>query len=211
MSACPVKVKQRTSSFIGASDWRWPCSQSHTHTYRQPQPQILPHLHKTTHIIFFTNIHTCILTKPTLTVGLPGFNIPGLWKSFQDIERSKQWGEMALGFPWQLLQAAKRAALKTYVRLDWFVHSEPSNRFCVQPITLSCRAFTGLTFDFAVRGLRWLSQKKTTPIRRGRDCLRKNIMLSFFLSQFVLLKVFTAAKEKERKGNGASNPKIHNS
>lgn len=58
-------------------------------------------------------------------------------KSFQDIERYKQWGEMALGFPWQLLQAAKRTALKTYVRLDWYVHSEHGNRLCVQPITLS--------------------------------------------------------------------------
>lgn len=183
---------------------------SHTHLQAATTTNTSAFTQNYTHN-FFTNIHTCILTKPTLTVGLPGFNIPGLWKSFQDIERSKQWGEMALGFPWQLLQAAKRAALKTYVRLDWFVHSEPSNRFCVQPITLSCRAFTVLTFDFAVRGLRWLSQKKTTPIRRGRDCLCKNIMLSFFLSQFVLLKVFTAAKEKERKGNGASNPKIHNS
>lgn len=197
MSACPVKVKQRTSSFIGASDWRWPCSQSHTHTHRQPQPQILPHLHKTTHIIYFYK-YSHMLTKPTLTVGLPGFNIPGLWKSFQDIERSKQWGEMALGFPWQLLQAAKRAALKTYVRLDWFVHSEPSNRFCVQPITLSCRAFTVLTFDFAVRGLRWLSQKKTTPIRRGRDCLRKNIMLSFFFISVCSFKGFHSS-ERERK------------
>lgn len=58
-------------------------------------------------------------------------------KSFQDIERYKQWVEMALGFPWQLLQAAKRTALKTYVRLDWYVHSEHGNRLCVQPITLS--------------------------------------------------------------------------
>lgn len=93
-------------------------------------------------------------TKQALIVGLPGFNKPGLWKSFQDIERSKQWGEMALGFPWQLLQAAKRAALKTYVRLDWYVHSEPSNRFSVQPITLSRTVFTVLTFDLlSVSGL----------------------------------------------------------
>lgn len=48
---------------------------------------------------------------------------------------------MALGFPWKLLQAARRTALKTYVRLDWYVHSEPSNRFSVQPITLSRTAF----------------------------------------------------------------------
>lgn len=75
-------------------------------------------------------------------------------KAFRISSGPNNGGKMALGFPWQLLQAAKRAALKTYVRLDWFVHSEPSNRFCVQPITLSCRAFTGLTFDFAVRGLR---------------------------------------------------------
>lgn len=55
-----------------------------------------------------------------------------------------------MGFPWQLLQAAKRAALKTYVRLDWYVHSEPSNRFSVQPITV----FTVLTFDLlSVSGL----------------------------------------------------------
>lgn len=58
-------------------------------------------------------------------------------KSFQDIQRSKQWGEMAMGFPWKLLQAAKRTALKTYVRLDWYVHSEHGNRLCVLPIALS--------------------------------------------------------------------------
>lgn len=98
-------------------------------------------------------------------------------KAFRDIERSKQWGEMALGFPWQLLQAAKRAALKTYVRLDWSVHSEPSNRFSVQPITLSRTALAVLTFDLlSVSGLEWFRQRKLLPLmkklRRHLQALR---------------------------------------
>lgn len=108
-------------------------------------------------------------TKPDLAVCLIGFNKPRLWESFQDIERSKQWGKMALGFPWKLLQAAKRTALKTYVSLDWSVHSEPSNRFSVQPITLSRTVFAVLTFDLlSVSGLKWFRQRKQFPLLRNK-------------------------------------------
>lgn len=152
-------------------------------------------------------------TKPALIVGLSGFNKLGLWKSFRDIERSKQWGEMALGFPWQQLQAAKRAALKTYVRLDWSVHSEPSNRFSAQPITLSRTASTVLTFDLlSVSGLKWFRERKLFPLLkkdnfRLPDCKRKACLCGqiicwkdhVFHFPTCSFKDFTATKDRQKE------------
>ena len=56
--------------------------------------------------------------------------------SLWDIEPSNN-----AGFPWQLQQAAKRAAFKAYVRLDWpdsvaEPANEQSNTLSLQPITV---------------------------------------------------------------------------
>lgn len=90
------------------SDWTCLHTHTHSHTLLGSYPWVYAHIwsHKLKEAAvvhtYNLRLHSAYTprscTKQAPIVGLPVFNKPGLWKSFQDIERSKQWGKWHWGF-----------------------------------------------------------------------------------------------------------------